>query len=251
MAQPPWLAHGAWNASTLAPVMAELMAGIVGADGVRGNVLAWDVVNEPICDDGHCAADNSSVFKPNTWWPTLGNGYVEAALRLARAADPDALLFINEYGAEDMGAKSDRMYGVVRDLKARGVPLDGVGLQAHSSIHGYANATQVAQNIARLGALGLQVHVTELDVECPPKYCNASDPDDPGFATQARIYGDLLEACLNNTGVCTAFSTWGFTDRYSWTNQWCLGSDCQSLPFDRNYSAKSAFFEMLAVLNRQ
>ena len=181
--------------------------------------------------------------------PRAGNGYVEAALRLARAADPKALLFINEYGAEDMGPKSERMYGLVKDLKARGVPLDGVGLQAHSSIHGYANATQVAQNIARLGALGLQVHVTELDCECPPKYCNASDPNDPGFATQARIYGDLLEACLNNTGVCTGFSTWGFTDKYSWTNEWCMGNDCQSLPFDRNYTAKSAFNEMLAVLN--
>ena len=91
MAQPPWLAHGSWNASTLAPVMAELMTGIMGAPGIRGNVLAWDVVNEPICDK--CPADNSTIFKGNTWFPTLGNGYVEAALRLARAADPNALLF--------------------------------------------------------------------------------------------------------------------------------------------------------------
>ena len=87
MAQPPWLAHGAWNASSLAPVMAELMDGIMGADGIKGNVLAWDVVNEPLCDQGHCPADNSSVFKPNTWWPTLGEGRTAVAHSGAERAE--------------------------------------------------------------------------------------------------------------------------------------------------------------------
>jgi len=161
---------------------------------------------------------------------------------------------VNVYGAEDMGAKSDRMYGMVKDFKARGVPIDGVGLQAHQNIHGYANATQVSQNIRRLGALGLQVHITEIDVMCPPKYCvNASDPADPGFALQAKIYGDTLQACLDNPGVCTAFSSWGLTDKYSWTNGWCgpagnQTNNCQALPFDNKYAPKLPFYEMMAVL---
>ena len=158
MAQPPWLRNGAWNFSSLSEVMRELMFGIMGAPGVRGNVLAWDVVNEAICDK----CTNTSIFKGNTWWPTLGDGYVEAALRLARQADPSALLFVNEYGAEDLGEKSDRMYNMVKDFKARGVPIDGVGFQMHMSVNSYGSPQNVSANMKRLGELGLLVHVTEV-----------------------------------------------------------------------------------------
>ena len=156
---------------------------------------------------------------------------------------------INDYGGEGAGyPKSEKMYALVQGLLARGAPLDGVGLQLHVSVNAYPPPAAVAANIARLGALGLKVHVTEFDVTCPPAHCNASDPASPGFAAQAALYGAMLRACLSNTGVCTAFQTWGFTDKYSWET-WC-GKEpgCQALPFDRNYSAKLAADEMLAVL---
>ena len=108
------------------------------------------------------------------------------------------------------------------------------------------NATRVAANIKRLGALGLQVHVTELDVKCP-------DPcTDAALTAQAQVYADLLDACLANRGVCTSFETWGFTDAVTWlTGDRCKGAqNCHPLPFDEHYAPKPAVAAMLAVLKQ-
>merc|ERR1711871_1064680 len=108
------------------------------------------------------------------------------------------------------------------------------------------NATRVALNIKRLGALGLQVHVTELDVKCP-------DPcTDDALAAQAKVYADLLEACLSNRDVCTSFETWGFTDAVTWlTGDRCKGAqNCHPLPFDEKYAPKPAVAAMLTVLKK-
>jgi len=243
MAQPDWFAKNPnWTAAELTSILQVHTNGTMGSDLLRGQFLAWDVVNEPISDHG-------GTFKGNTWWPTMGDEYIDTALKFARAADPAAQLFINDYGGEGAGyPKSEKMYALVKDILARGTPLDGVGLQLHVSYNAYPPPATVAANIARLGALGLKVHITEFDVTCPPAHCNASDPASPGFVAQAALYGQMLQACLNNSGVCTAFNTWGFTDKYSWET-WCgKNPGCQALPFDHNYTAKAAVNEMVAVL---
>lgn len=93
----------------------------------------------------------------------------------------------------------------MQELKTAGVPLDGIGLQMHISTQGGPNPADVSANIARLGALGLEVHITEMDVKCP-------SPCDQN--AQAKVYGDILQACLNNTN-CKSFETWGITDKVS------------------------------------
>lgn len=107
----------------------------------------------------------------------------------------------------------------------------------HISVDGYPNPAAVADNIARLGALGLTVHITEMDVKC-------SNCTPQRLELQAAVYGHMLSACLNHSSVCKSFETWGVTDKHSW-----LGTDVSPLLFDTSYAKKPAYFELLAVLN--
>lgn len=90
--------------------------------------------------------------------------YVELAFRAARVANPSVKLFYNDYGAEGMSAKSDKVYAMLKDFRQRGVPVDGVGLQFHISVDYHPTVQEVQQNMQRLGELGLEIHITELDV---------------------------------------------------------------------------------------
>ncbi len=128
------------------------------ADHYRGQVYAWDVVNEAIADDGPGLRD--SVFRQK-----LGDGYIADAFRLAHQVDPQALLFYNDYGGEDLNAKSDRIYDLVRGLVQQGVPIDGVGLQMHISASNPPDAAAVASNMRRFVSLGLRVNISEMDVQ--------------------------------------------------------------------------------------
>jgi len=109
----------------------------------RGRVDVWDVVNEAI-DDG------AGELRDTVFLRGLGPGYIAEAFRLARAADPDALLVYNDYGGEGRNRKSDAVFELVKGLRENGVPIDGVGLQMHVSADGYPPAADIASNIARL-----------------------------------------------------------------------------------------------------
>jgi hypothetical protein len=96
-----------------------------------------------------------------------GSAYIEQVFRWAHAADPDALLFYNDNGGETINPKSDAVYEMVQDFKRRGVPIDGVGLQMHVIDDLNLDFAGIAANIARFPALGIQIHITELDVALP------------------------------------------------------------------------------------
>jgi Glycosyl hydrolase family 10 len=190
------------------------LAGHINATVAAVGPQSWvvDVVNEPVCDT--CASGQILKYGQNgVWYPNVTN-YIPIALSTARAAaikagNPNLKLFINDYGAEDMGAKSDRMYTLVQELQSQNVPLDGIGLQMHVSITYYPNATQVSENMARLGALGITTQITEMDFDCIN--CTSAQ-----LEIEAAVYGDMLTACLENFPHCSGFFTWGFTDLHSW-----------------------------------
>ncbi len=202
----------------------------------RGRVFAWDVVNE--------AFDESGALKPSIWYDRPGIGlarkstaYIEQAFRWAHDADPQALLFYNDSGAEAINAKSDAIYAMVKDFKQRGVPIDGVGMQMHIfDLH--ADSEGISRNIARFTALGLQVHITEMDVAVPLDA--AGHPSASDLALQADIYRTIASACLAHPG-CTAIQTWGFTDKYSWIGWKTKGAKGNALLFDRYYGPKPAY----------
>lgn len=238
---PEWLGQGHFTPEQLSQLLHQHIATVM--KHYAGQVFAWDVVNE--------AMDESGRFKDSPWYNQPGIGfagklsaYVEQAFRWAREADPHALLFYNEAEGEGMNRKSDAIYAMVKDFKRRGVPIDGVGMQLHISQLDF-DPVALSTNIARLTALGLDVHITELDVSLPVD--SAGHASTENLQRQADVYSGVVRACLENPG-CKAIQTWGFTDKYSWIGWRSHGSRGAALPFDRSYKIKPAYQAILHSL---
>jgi endo-1,4-beta-xylanase len=200
---PGWLTGGKFSPTQLMQIWTDHATHMFDAFGPSW--VGVDVINEPVCDDPNCPTDGS-VLKPYPpWYPAVPD-FIEQALTISKQMvtgyGGKTVLFINDYGGEGLGGKSDRIYSLAQGLLAKKVPLEGIGLQMHISVDGFPSPADVAANIKRLGELGLQVHITEMDVRCSG--CTPARLD-----LQAQIYGGMMEACLNNTGVCTNFETWG------------------------------------------
>ncbi len=243
---PAWLSQGSFTSEQLSTLLRDHISTVV--KHYAGQVFAWDVVNE--------AFDSSGGFEHSVWYDTPGIGlkgkgtaYLEQAFRWAHAADPKALLFYNDYAAEGLNAKSNAIYEMVKDFKRRGVPIDGVGLQAHVFNLSTSEISSMQANIARLTALGVQVHITEMDVALPldtqKKLSNQTD-----LSAQADIYRFVATACIQQRG-CTAFQTWGFTDKYTWIPGFTKGAKGEPLLFDSDYIAKPAYNALRDVLRQQ
>jgi endo-1,4-beta-xylanase len=239
---PNWLTQGHPAESQLSRLMHDHITTVM--KHYARQVFAWDVVNE--------AFDERGKLKDSLWYNQPGIGtadqagaYVEQAFRWAHEADPTALLFYNEGGVEGMNAKSDAVFGMVKDFKQRGVPIDGVGLQMHISNFDL-DSEGLRNNIARLTALGLQVHITELDVSLPVDADGTFSPAD--LRRQAEIYRDVVHTCLQNVR-CTAIQTWGFTDKYSWIGSHSHGSQGGALLFDKTFKPKPAYASVLQEIS--
>jgi endo-1,4-beta-xylanase len=227
---PAWVTGGSFTRDEAIAILRDHIATVAGR--YRGRVWAWDVVNEAVLDDG---SPRTSSF----WYRAIGPDYVEMAFRFAHEADPDARLYYNDYGAEGLGAKSDAVYALVRDLKARGVPIDGVGWQMHV-VEGFRIGDEHRANGRRLAALGLELSVTELDVRLPLPATAAA------LADQAATYRDVTGFCLAEPAFA-ALVTWGFTDKYSWIPGFFRGYGA-ALVLDERYGAKPAYTAMRETL---
>ena len=241
---PAWLTGGNFTPEQLRGILKVHIQTIV--ERYRGKIVAWDVVNEALDDKGN--------LRDTIWLRALGPEYIELAFRWAHEADPDALLFYNEYRNEGAGKVSDRQYELVRDLRAKGVPIHGIGMQMHL-IQGretsYATPTariaaldEMGANIARLGALGLTVHITEMDVSV------LKLPGDK-LAVQAEIYASILRTCLAAPS-CKALLTWNLDDGHTWLTGRYEGSENDApLLFDRALRPKPALNEMRKALTER
>lgn len=190
---PDWVA----GAQDLRQVVREHVRALTGR--FRGRITTWDAVNEPLADDG--------TLRDDLFARKLGSGWVEDVLRTARTGDPQAKLYINETAADGLGAKSDGLYALAKRLKAKGAPLDGIGLQAHLTAEdGVPDGFR--ENLERFKALGLEVAVTELDVAI------ALPATPQKLRAQARVYAEVARTC-REVG-CASLTVWGFTDRHSW-----------------------------------
>ncbi|MEV0232763.1 lectin [Nonomuraea sp. NPDC050786] len=215
---PGWV-NGNMSAADLRSAMTNHINQVMGH--YKGKIYAWDVVNEAFADGGAVGTLRSSVFTQK-----LGNGFIEEAFRAARAADPNVKLCYNDYNIDDANASKTRgVYNMVRDFKARGVPIDCVGLQSH-----FGNPpSNYQQNIAQFAALGVDVQITELDVG-------------GSGSAQADAYRRVTQACMA-VSRCTGITVWGITDKYSWR------SGDTPLLFDGNYNKKPAYDAVLNALN--
>ncbi|MER5458751.1 endo-1,4-beta-xylanase [Micromonospora sp. NPDC002389] len=183
----------------------------------RGKIHSWDVVNEAFADGTGGGRRDSNLQR-------TGNDWIEAAFRAARAADPGAKLCYNDYNTDGINAKSTGIYNMVRDFKARGVPIDCVGIQSHltNTVPGDYQA-----NIQRFADLGVDVQITELDIT---------------GSNQANVYASVVRSCLA-VARCTGITVWGIRDSDSWrTGQ-------NPLLFDNSGNKKAAYTSTLNALN--
>jgi endo-1,4-beta-xylanase len=197
----------------------------------KGKVTSWDVVNEALEDDG--------TYRNSIWIQKLGVGYIERAFQYARNADPDALLFYNDYGHEYSATKRAAIIKLVTDLKAKGVPINGIGLQMHTRY----NQTDVnlAAAINTAEATGLKVHVSELDI--------ALNPDNNQSLTYTTALGELQAAKYKfivktfnaiNKEQQFGITTWNVTDADSWIPSNYNRPDWP-MPFNNLYQRKASY----------
>jgi endo-1,4-beta-xylanase len=243
---PDWLTKNHFTTRQLSRILHEHITRVMRH--YAGQVFAWDVINEATDENGS-VRDSIWYNRPGIGFSGKGIAYIEQVFRWAHQADPHALLFYNEAEGEGMNRKSDAVYAMVKTFKRHGVPIDGVGLEMHVPAIDtdiVSIATDLSANIARLTALGLQVHLTELDVPLPLEPDGSARPSD--LVRQAEVYRGIVRACLNNPG-CTAIQTWGFTDKYSWIGWHSHHTRGAALPFDQTYQPKAAYRALLDELS--
>ncbi len=198
----------------------------------KGKIPLWDVVNEAFEEDGS--------YRNSFWYRTLGKSFIENAFIRARAADPDAKLIYNDYNLEYTGSKSNGAYNMLKDLKSRNIPVDGIGFQMHLDIQYPIDYNDFANNLKRFADLGLEIYITEMDVRV------SSNPSSAELQTQASYYKNIIEKCMAQPAV-KAIQVWGFTDKYSWVPGTFPGRGA-ALIFDSNYNPKPAYYAMQAAL---
>lgn len=235
---PQWLEKGNWTRDELLEIMREHIYTVM--EHYKGKIIHWDVVNEAISDNNGALRTHDSI-----WMRVIGEDYIEYAFRFAREADPDALLFYNDYNISDMGGvKADACYNLVKRLVEKGVPIDGVGFQGHYINNMHPSYIQnIDRNVKRYADLGLKVAFTEVDIRMNE---HGSDYD---LQVQASNYKDVVSIAVNNPNVDT-FVMWGFTDKYSWVPREFPGQG-RALIFDEEYEPKPAYFSVAEALKKR
>lgn len=230
---PDWLKNGHYNKDQLYQIMHDHIQTV--GSRYKGKVREWTVVNEAFTRGQH-------MYGLHDWWAdNTGGGqeYIDKAFIWAHEVDPDAKLILNDFQNEARNDISDSMYNYIKDAKARGIPIDGIGMQMHIDGTHPPTKDEVASNMKRFGDLGVEVYVTELDVNMND--VKANNPDDKD-TIQADIYYEMARACVESK-VCHSFAILGITDKENWYNYLGL-PDARPLPFDKQYNPKPAFFSL-------
>ncbi len=196
-----------------------------------GRIYSWDVVNEAI-------SDGEEVYRDSVFLSKLGTDFIADAFHTAKAADPFAQLYYNDYGIERINTKSDKVYAVLKELVEAGAPIDGIGFQMHLDANFAPSVDQMVENFERFTALGLTVNVSELDV----RTANLPWDKATNLAIQKQVYHRVVDACMR-VPDCEGVTTWGFTDKHSWIDSTFAPDD--PLQYDESYERKPAYYGMV------
>ncbi|MGW8316514.1 MAG: endo-1,4-beta-xylanase [Bacteroidales bacterium] len=221
----------------------------------RGKVDCWDVVNESFEDDGS--------WRENQFYRIIGPEYVELAFRFAHEADPDAELIYNDYSMFHKGRR-DAVVALVNDLKAKGLRVDGIGMQAHYGMD-YPEYEDFEQSIIAFAGTGAQVHITEMDISVLPnpdpsvgadvrasfEYQKRMDPYTDGLPEEVRQalhdrYLTFFKIFLKHQDKIKRVTLWGVSDGQSWKNNWPIrGRTNYPLLFDREFKPKPVVADII------
>lgn len=236
---PDWLLKGNYNKAQLL----EIIRNHIMTMGQRysGRIQEWTVVNEPFTRGQH-------MYGLNDWWAdSVGDlSYIDQSFIWARQADPHSKLLLNDFNNERMNDTSNRMYDYTKAALARGVPIDGIGMQMHLDGTHPPVKDEVISNMKRFGDLGLKVYVTEFDVNMNDVKADQKSRDD----IQSGIYHEMMRACIESK-VCPSFALLGITDKETWYNYLPGTPNSNPLPFDADYKPKPAFYSLRAALEQQ
>jgi len=212
-------------------------------------VYAWDVVNEAMADDNGGPRfgfgrrrQEPSPYRQSRHFNLCGDEFIAKAFQFAREADPDVLLFYNDYSCVDNG-KRERIYNMVKKMKDAGVPIDGIGMQGHYNIY-FPDEDQLEKAIVRFKELVKHIHITELDLRMNNEsggqlmFSRGEAKPLPGYMNtlQTDQYARLFKVFRKHADVIDNVTFWNLGDKDSW-----LGVNNHPLPFDENYRPKACY----------
>lgn len=207
----------------------------------KGQIYCWDVVNEAVTDEG------PELYRKTNWLEIIGTDYIEKAFEYAHEADPDALLFYNDYN-ESNPEKREKIYQLVKSLVEKGVPIHGVGLQAHWNLEN-PGIEEIRSAIERYASLGLQLQLTELDVsvfQFDDGRTDLTEPTTEISEKQAERYQQLFQLLRDHRDIITAVTFWGAADDYTWLNDFPVkGRKNWPFLFDENHAPKESFWKVI------
>jgi endo-1,4-beta-xylanase len=206
----------------------------------KGKIAGWDVVNESFLDDGS--------LRPSIWADHIPD-YIAKSFQWAHESDPDAILFYNDYGQDGKPKKMKAILDLVAELKRRGIPIHGVGLQMHISVDSKRNELQ--EVLDKSVETGLKIHLSELDIAVNPK----NNPDFVYEEKVAKAQSELFNYIFKSyTKIPAAqqygITFWNISDKDSWLRGYFKRPKEYPLLFDENYSKKPAYTELTKSLNK-
>jgi endo-1,4-beta-xylanase len=213
----------------------------------KGIIYAWDVVNEAISDK------QDEYLRPSLWYQVCGEEFIAKAFQWAHEADPGALLFYNDYN-EINPVKREKIIRLVNDLRSKGVPVHGVGLQGHWAVN-EPSREQLEKTLEDFSKLGLKMQITELDISVYPKEHTAREAKledvDTRFSTakeqkQIEVYKMCFELFRKYKQHISAVTFWNISDRHSWLDNFPVRNRKDyPLLFDRDLKPKKAYWEVV------
>jgi endo-1,4-beta-xylanase len=213
----------------------------------KGKIYAWDVVNEVISDKPE------EYFRNSPWYQICGEDFVAKAFEYAHAADPDAIIFYNDYN-EINAVKREKICKMVKGLKDNGVPIHAIGLQGHWAIN-EPSGSQLDSTLSQFSRLELKLQVTELDISVYPKEHNArerkEEDADTAFTAekenkQIEKYKMCFDLFRKYKKAISGVTFWNISDRHSWLDDFPVrGRKDHPLLFDKDLKPKKAFWEVV------
>ena len=227
----------------------------------KGKIKGWDVVNEALNDDG--------TLRQTQWMKIIGEDYIEKAFQFAHEADPDAELYYNDYSLPN-SSKRNGAIKLIKNLQSKGIKISGVGMQGHYKMD-WPTAAQVDSTIKAFAELGIEVMITELDIDALPQATfnmgadvsqsveareklNPYKDELPDSVQQllAERYAGLFSVFVNNSKDVSRVTFWGVSDSNSWLNNWPVrGRTSYPLLFDRKGNPKPAYDAVIKIAEQQ
>ena len=233
---PSWLIDGHFSSSKLLNILHDDIS--TTASHYKGQVKTWTVVNEAFTRSQH-------TYGLHDWWAdNIGQGstYIDDSFIWARQADPNAKLLLNDFNNESQNSVSNAEYVYVKEALARGVPIDGIGMQMHIDATNPPSKDSVIANMQRFKALGLPTYITEFDINITKVEGSQTYKD----SLQAQITYNMIRACIESKS-CISINEFGITDKNNLL-KWLFSTNSHSYLFNNRYKPTASFYSFRNAL---